>query len=113
MKNIATMIVFVLISTLFMVTAHASSHGFVKVDSYTLEGFAGIRQQSGPVSIHQINIPGFGTEADCMEALTDIQNRTYPSTSGSSSTIIGALYASFNGTCHRVRVVVPVDQAAP
>ena len=113
MRVIAVMLLIVSVSMLFITSANASGNPYVKVDSWTLGGFAGVRQTSGPVAIVPINIPGFGTEAACLEAITDIQNRTYPGTSGSSSTIIGTLYASFSGTCHNVKAVVPIDPVAP
>lgn len=88
----------------------ASAEGlFTKVDSYTLEGMGGVRASGSPVNIYQVNVPGFHSLADCQAALQLLKDRDYPATSGSSSTIIGALYSSFEGTCHKVKVVVPVD----
>lgn len=107
MKNITFMIM-VAISMLFVVgTANATYNGYTKIDSWTMEGVAGLRASSGPVTIVPIQVQGFNTEADCLEAVTDIQNRVYPATSGSSSTIIPTLYSSFQATCHKVKVIVP------
>ena len=88
----------------------ASAEGlFTKVDSYTLEGMGGVRASGSPVSIYQVNLPGFHSLVDCQAALQTLKDRDYPGTSGSSSTIITPLYSSFEGTCHKVKVVVPVD----
>lgn len=107
MKNFAIMILLSL-TILFVGSASATGNPYLKIDSWTLEGIGGVRQSSGPVTIVPVQVAGFNTEVECLEAITDIQSRVYPSTSGSSSTIIPALYSSFQATCHKVKVVVPI-----
>lgn len=89
----------------------ASAEGlFTKVDSYTLEGMGGVRPQNSSVlSIYQANIPGFHSLVDCQAALQALKDRDYPAATGTSLTQVAALTSSFEGTCHKVKVVVPVD----
>lgn len=98
----------------FAAFGSANAEGlFTKVDTYTLEGMGGVRASGSPVNIYQVNIPGFNNLADCTAALQALKDRDYPGTSGSSSTIISTLYVSFEGTCHKVKAIIPVmDQPA-
>lgn len=108
MRNLLVLIIFTLLSTLFVSSVHATGNPYVKVDSFTLEGLLVVRQSGSAIHVKQVTIPGFNTEADCLTSISELQNRTYPGTTGSTSTIISQMYGTFHGTCHNVKVVVPV-----